>query len=31
MLMIAHAAFDLPALWIIYYGLEPRIVHLIFK
>jgi hypothetical protein len=31
MLMIAHAAFDLTALWIIYCGLETRIAHLIFK
>lgn len=31
MLMIAHAAFDLTALWMIYYGLETRIAHLIFK
>jgi hypothetical protein len=31
MLMIAHAAFDLTALWMIYYGLEARIAHLIFK
>lgn len=31
MLMIAHAAFDLTALWIIYYGLETRIAHLIFR
>lgn len=31
MLMIAHAAFDLTALLIIYYGLEMRIAHLIFK
>lgn len=30
MLMIAHAAFDLTALWIIYYGLETRIAHLLF-
>ncbi len=30
-LMIAHAAFDLTALWMIYYGLETRIAHLIFK
>ena len=30
MLMIAHAAFDLTALWMIYYGLETRIAHLIF-
>jgi len=31
MLMIAHAAFDLTALWMIYYGLETRIAHLIFR
>ncbi len=31
MLMIAHAAFDLAALWMIYYGLETQIAHLIFK
>jgi membrane protease YdiL (CAAX protease family) len=31
MLMIAHAAFDLTALWMIYYGLESRIAHLVFK
>jgi membrane protease YdiL (CAAX protease family) len=31
LLMIAHAAFDLTALWMIYYGLETQIVHLIFK
>ncbi len=31
LLMIAHAAFDLTALWIIYYGLETQIAHLIFK
>ena len=31
MLMIAHAAFDLTALWMIYYGLETRVAHLIFK
>ena len=30
-LMIAHAAFDLAALWMIYYDLETRIAHLIFK
>jgi membrane protease YdiL (CAAX protease family) len=30
-LMIAHAAFDLTALWMIYYDLETRIAHLIFK
>jgi len=31
MLMIAHAAFDLTALWMIYYGLETQIAHLIFE
>jgi membrane protease YdiL (CAAX protease family) len=31
LLMIAHAAFDLTALWMIYYDLETRIAHLIFK
>lgn len=31
MLMIAHAAFDLTALWMIYYGMETRIAHLIFS
>jgi hypothetical protein len=31
MLMIAHAAFDLTALWMIYFDLEPRIAHLVFK
>src|SRR3984893_663607 len=31
MLMIAHAAFDLTALWMIYYGLETRIARLIFS
>ncbi len=31
MLMIAHAAFDLTALWMIYYGLETKIAHLIFS
>lgn len=29
--MIAHAAFDLTALWMIYWGLEARVAHLIFK
>ena len=29
-LMIAHAAFDLTALWMIYFGLETRIAHLVF-
>ena len=31
LLMIAHAAFDLTALWIIYYDLETPVAHLIFK
>lgn len=31
MLMVAHAAFDLTALWMIYYGLETRIAHIIFS
>jgi membrane protease YdiL (CAAX protease family) len=31
LLMICHAAFDLTALWMIYYDLETRIAHLIFK
>jgi membrane protease YdiL (CAAX protease family) len=31
LLMIAHAAFDLTALWMIYYNLETLIAHLIFK
>ena len=31
MLMIAHAAFDLTALWMIYFDLESRIAHLVFK
>ena len=31
MLMVLHAAFDLTALWMIYYGLETRIAHLIFN
>jgi membrane protease YdiL (CAAX protease family) len=31
LLMMAHAAFDLTALWMIYYGLETQIAHLIFK
>jgi len=29
--MIAHAAFDLTALWLIYAGLEVRVAHLIFR
>jgi len=29
--MIAHAAFDLTALWMIYWDLETRIAHLIFR
>jgi membrane protease YdiL (CAAX protease family) len=31
MLMFAHAAFDLTAYAIIYWGLETRVAHLIFK
>jgi membrane protease YdiL (CAAX protease family) len=31
LLMIAHAAFDLTAVWIIYNDLETRIAHLVFK
>jgi len=31
MLMFAHAAFDLTALAMIYWGLESRVAHLIFK
>lgn len=31
MLMIAHAAFDLTALWMIYCDLETHIAHLVFK
>ena len=31
MLMIAHAAFDLTAYTMIYWGLETRIAHLVFK
>jgi len=31
LLMIAHAAFDLTALWMIYYDLETKIAHLIFN
>jgi CAAX protease family protein len=31
MLMCAHAAFDLTALAIIYWGLEPDVAHLVFK
>jgi len=31
MLMIAHAAFDLTALAMIYWGLETRVAHLIFR
>jgi uncharacterized protein len=31
LLMIAHAAFDLTALWMIYYDLETPIAHLLFK
>jgi membrane protease YdiL (CAAX protease family) len=29
--MIAHAAFDLAALWIIYWDLETKVAHFIFK
>ncbi|MGH8102739.1 MAG: lysostaphin resistance A-like protein, partial [Chthoniobacterales bacterium] len=31
LLMIAHAAFDLTALWMIYYDLETKIAHLTFN
>ncbi|HZR77871.1 MAG TPA: CPBP family intramembrane glutamic endopeptidase [Chthoniobacterales bacterium] len=31
LLMIMHATFDLTAVWMIYYGLETRIAHLIFN
>ena len=31
MLMVAHAAFDLTALAIIYWNLEARVAHLVFK
>ncbi len=31
MLMIAHAAFDLTALWIIYWDLETKVAHFFFK
>ena len=31
MLMFAHAAFDLTALAIIYWNLESRVAHLVFK
>ena len=31
MLMIAHAAFDLTALAIIYWDVESRVAHLVFK
>ena len=31
LLMIMHTAFDLTALWMIYYGLETFVAHLIFK
>lgn len=31
MLMIAHAAFDLTAMWMIYYDVETRLAHLIFN
>lgn len=30
-IMIAHAVFDLTALWMIYYGLETQVAHSIFK
>ncbi len=29
--MFAHAAFDLTAVWMIYWGLETRVAHLVFK
>jgi membrane protease YdiL (CAAX protease family) len=31
MVMVAHGAFDLTALWMIYWNLEGRIAHLVFK
>lgn len=31
MLMVAHAAFDLTALAIIYWNLEPDVAHLVFS
>lgn len=31
LLMIAHTAFDLTALWIIYWNLETEVAHLIFR
>jgi hypothetical protein len=31
MLMIAHASFDLTAVAIIYWNLETRVAHLVFK
>jgi membrane protease YdiL (CAAX protease family) len=31
MVMIAHAAFDVTALWMIYYDLETRVAHLLYK
>jgi len=31
MLMVAHAAFDLTALAIIYWDLETKVAHLVFK
>jgi membrane protease YdiL (CAAX protease family) len=31
MLMVAHAAFDLTALWMIYWNLESDVAHLVFK
>jgi hypothetical protein len=31
MLMVAHAAFDLTAVAIIYWDLESRVAHLVFR
>ena len=31
LLMIAHAAFDLTALWIIYSGMETSVAHWVFR
>ena len=31
MVMVAHAAFDLAALWIIYWDLEARVAHFFFR
>ena len=31
MLMVAHAAFDVVAVTLIYWNLEPRIAHLFFR